>query len=113
MDRKGELASMERRRAWLLILGPYQDQKSFRRKLNHSIDQADGCPMADWPLINVSKQKSLNLKRTQPLREQRGCVIYKGTIRAIVSGHPDTLSQMRHEIVLTRSGGDCSPRSCC
>ena len=49
MDRKGELASMERRRAWLLILGPYQDQKSFRRKLNHSIDQADGCPMAEWP----------------------------------------------------------------
>ena len=46
MDRKGELASMERRGAWLLILGPYQDQKFFRRKLDHSIDEADGCRMA-------------------------------------------------------------------
>ena len=78
MDRKGELASMERRRAWLLILGPYQDQKSFRRKLNHSIDQADGFPMAEGRLVDVLEQQSLSSKtNTAPPRTEGLCDIQR------------------------------------
>ena len=73
MDRKGELASMERRRAWL-----YQDQKSFRRKLNHSIDQADGFPMAEGRLVDVLEQQSLSSKtNTAPPRTEGLCDIQR------------------------------------
>ena len=69
---------MERRGTWLLILGPYQDQKSFRRKLNHSIDQADGFPMAKWRLINTSDQRisttKSQFKNEHSPSENRGAV---------------------------------------
>ena len=62
MDRKRELATMERNGTWLLIPDPYQDQKCFGTKLNHSINQVDCCPMAKWRLINTSDQRILNNK---------------------------------------------------